>query len=362
MKVKTKEFSVALGRVLQVIKTRTTIPILTCVKLSSLGGKLHVTASDLDVFASANCPCTEDEPGIACCVSADMIKQLAHQPIEELELTVKGDWLTVKGNGSARLGVQPTDDFPKWPDTEGIALDLEPAELSECVKGVCWASNPTGKVITDHWMEAIWLQLSHHGIECCCTDGKEFAYVNKPIKLAAVNKDVGAMLMFPVKAAKILIDALDTGANKIVLGNSHLCATGDTIDVAIHLMQGKYIPVDFILRAQQTPLGPLGSVEVAPILDSLQMIKALAGEEPWINVRFEFQESKCTLVFQGKASNFDREFPCSFTGKPVGFSVDGIRAIRVLRHLQPGAKAGLTDGTVLFLDGDWTYALALLLG
>src|SRR5882762_8558996 len=113
MKVKTKEFAVALAKVLPVIKTRTTIPILSCVKLSSvLDGKLHVTASDLDAFASANCPCTDDEQGINVCVSADMIRQLAHQPVEELELTVKGDWLTVKGNGSARLGVHTAEEFP----------------------------------------------------------------------------------------------------------------------------------------------------------------------------------------------------------------------------------------------------------
>lgn len=358
MKVKTKEFAVALAKVLPVIKTRTTIPILSCVKLSSLGGKLHVTASDLDAFASANCPCAEDDPGISVCVSADMIRQLAHQPVEELELTVKDGWLTVKGNGSARLGVHSAADFPTWPETEGVTINLEPEELSECVKGVSWASNPAGKVITDNWVEAIWVQLSTAGIECCCTDGKEFAYVNKPVKVPKV----GSMFMFPVKQAKILTDALDTGATKITLAKGHLCATGDAIDVAIHLLRDKYIPIDFILRAQQTPLGPLGSVEAAPILDSLRLCKTLAGEEPWINVRFEFEEGKCTLVFQGKASHFEREFACNFAGKPVGFSVDGIRAIRVLSHLQAGAKAALTDGTVLFMDGDWTYALALLIG
>jgi hypothetical protein len=223
---------------------------------------------------------------------------------------------------------------------------------------VAWASDPNPKITIDVWRESVWVKTSEQAIECCATEGKEFAYV----KQAAIA--VPAEFIFPARQASLLCDALLTGAEGVTLSGNWVGTDSKQFRVAIKLAEGKFIPIQYILQQKARPIGVF---QICRLVDTLQTVKALGRGEPWMEVRIHLdpavdatQLAHSRVTYTGTNNNFERSLPHDLVGEPCKFKVDCERAIRVFGHVQPGAMASLGDGMVIFKDGDYTYTLALL--
>lgn len=353
MKTKAKEFSVALGRVLPLLKTRTTLPILTHVKLIAGMGVLQVVATDLDAYALASCQCEGDLTQV--CVDGASLKYLVSQAGEEISMELEAGKLIVKGNGTASLSTLPAVEFPEWPE-EGTGIGIPVADLAECIKAVAWSTDLNPKITIDLWKECVWIRTTSKSIEACGCNGREFAYVNRPLIC------VPAQFMFPAKQADLFVDALNTGAEVVALSDKYIMSESPTFQVAVRLAEGKYMPVEFLLTQQNEPLGLLGSVELAPVLEGLHTIRRLDWGADYLPARIEFEPEQITILFRSERANFEKSIPRKHEGKPVAIHVDVDKAIRVFSHVQPGAKGFLGKGAILLACGDYTYALGLLIG
>lgn len=353
MKTKAKEFSVALSRVLPVLKTRTTLPILTHVKLFADQGLLSVIATDLDAHALATCEAEGRLEQV--CVDGASLKYLVAQAGEDITLEFKAGKLIVKGNGTASLSTLPAAEFPEWPE-EGTGIGIPVADLADCIKAVAWSTDQNQKITIDLWKECVWVRTTSKSLEACGCNGREFAYVNRPLIC------VPAQFMFPAKQADLFVDALNTGAETILLSDKYIMSEGPSFQVAVRLAEGKYMPVEFLLTQQNEPLGLLGSVELAPVLEGLHTIRKLDWGADYLPAKIEFEPEQINILFKSERANFEKSIPRKHEGKPVSIHVDVDKAIRVFSHVQPGAKAFLGKGAILIACGDYTYALGLLIG
>lgn len=104
----------ALGAVSKVVKSRTTIPILSCVMLTAAGRGLSVIATDLDILASTGAVAEVKANG-SLCVDAKLLTDIARKAAGDITMIVEGDRLLVKsGRSRFQLPILPTTDFPDF--------------------------------------------------------------------------------------------------------------------------------------------------------------------------------------------------------------------------------------------------------
>jgi len=350
MKTLTKNFAVSLARVMPVIRTRTTIPMLYCVKVEGTGGKLTATCSSVDSFAAAICPCEGDLEPV--CVPASSLYYLVTKAPDEIELTCKNGRLFVQGAGTARLMMHDVREFPTWPEQDGKELGINTMDLAQCISGVAWAPDIDPKLSLDLWRESVWVNVTDKAIECAGTDGKEFAYVKRDLISAPTH------FLLPAVHTKLLNDALMTSDSTLHVGSKYVSTSSELFRVAIQLAEGKFMPVNMLLDQEQKPLG---IIPVAQVLEALHAIKQLGTVDEFLEVRLAFRDDSLTVQFHGKGGEYERVIPMTLEdSNAFAIRFDLKRALSVFSHVQPTAKAALSDSCLFFHDGDWTFALALL--
>lgn len=123
-------FGSALALVSSVAKTRTTMPLLHCVKLSTLGEALHLTATDLDCFFTKSIPLKCGSP-LTCLVPFRLAKEwLDGTGNGPLTIATNGNQtLLTIGNSKLTLNTDDAAGFPAWPtgeETEIASADFGP--------------------------------------------------------------------------------------------------------------------------------------------------------------------------------------------------------------------------------------------
>jgi len=96
----------------RVVEARTTIPILSNVKLSAVLGQLRVTGTDLDIVATDAAPAEVTAEGDIC-VSAKLLADIAKKAGGDVTMSLDGGKLVVtSGKSKFSLQTLPADTFP----------------------------------------------------------------------------------------------------------------------------------------------------------------------------------------------------------------------------------------------------------
>lgn len=133
-----KLLSSSLTRLSPILVTRSPLPVLSCVKLSTADGLLHMEASNLEQHMRISVP--YEGAAINCCVG---LKRLASLPGDgEVTLAqIVGGELKITGNGmSARLATLPPEEFPVMPEPAGPDVAIE-AGYGDSLRWVAMAAD-----------------------------------------------------------------------------------------------------------------------------------------------------------------------------------------------------------------------------
>ena len=144
-KVSRKELDSALGFVGKVVKSRTTLPVLSCVKLE-YDGDIKVTATDLTTTLFQKMQDSGDfSEKWSTCVPYDKFKTVVGvNASDEIELTLSGDTLTVKnGKTTSKIKCLSVEDYPLI-DYSGFSsvCQIRSELLTKGVGRVIYAASP----------------------------------------------------------------------------------------------------------------------------------------------------------------------------------------------------------------------------
>ena len=132
------DFARVLGNVGRVVESRNTIPILSNVRLIADGGKLQVTATDLDIVATDLADADISAPG-SVCVDAKLLSTIVGKVQGDVSLTLdKGSLIVKSGRSRFTLSTLPAEDFPDFPPSTYDAefeIDLASA-FAPCVHAI----------------------------------------------------------------------------------------------------------------------------------------------------------------------------------------------------------------------------------
>jgi DNA polymerase III subunit beta len=129
--------AVALGRVVPVISRSSTIPILTCIKLSASGSTLVIAGSNMEIEVRQTCSATVGGAGEVCTEASKLAALVNTLPKgSQVQFSTDDRRLVVKyGKGSAKFLTWPADDYPTMTvASAGDPLSIDGAELARILE------------------------------------------------------------------------------------------------------------------------------------------------------------------------------------------------------------------------------------
>jgi DNA polymerase-3 subunit beta len=225
-----------LARAAALVPSRTTIPILSCIKLAGEPDGVHLATTDMDVFYDEPVPAEGCEPWLGCVDAARAAAFAQSLPAgSALTLTVVGDWLTLAaGRTRARLSVLPADEFPVSSSRQAsVTFDLDAAALLAAVDFVepCVGSEQTRYYLCGAHLDPDGLLVS--------TDGTRMAIHRLAASLPALD---GVSVIVPAKALKLLPPLLKgfTDVVTVAVAPNRISFSGGSWTLASKLIDGAY--------------------------------------------------------------------------------------------------------------------------
>ncbi len=241
----------ALQKVVGVIPSKTTIPILENVLLELQGNKLQITGTDLEICISTAIAVNgkvDGETTVPAKALNEILRELPEIPIdvqreEENRISIR------TANGLYRLASQPKEEFPSivLEESEGH-FDIDANLLARMITRTIFAVSTDELRAT---LMGVYFQLMSEGFRCVATDGHRLVKIhNSMFKSPEFQKNV----IVPTKALSLIlrnIEALDEPKNvNIAFGENHLVFKLDETFIYSKIIEGQYpkyenvIPID----------------------------------------------------------------------------------------------------------------------
>lgn len=308
-----------LQTVVGVVERRQTMPILSNVLLVAKGGKLSVTATDLEVEMVAE---AQVEIGGAGEITVpgrklhDICKALPDGVT--LEFSLNGDRLTVKaGRSRFVLSTLRAGDFPTIEEiAEQQTLRLPKGELRQLIDKTHFSM---AQQDVRYYLNGLLLETEGKKLRAVATDGHRLALAEVGLGSAASR---GEQLIVPRKGVLELNRLLDgDGDVEVVLGKNHIRAKIDGIRLTSKLIDGRFPDYNRVI-----PSAPAHVMTAdKDLLRHALQRTAILSNEKYRGVRLELSEN--TVVLQ--ANNPEQEeaietVEVEYAGDPleIGFNVN----------------------------------------
>lgn len=211
--------------------TRTTLPVLSAVLLTTQKRSVTIQANNLDEAVVAEFDAEIVQNGQCAVMGRDLARIGALSTTFELEAKEKG--VTIKCGGTFKLAIFPLEDFPKLPEIGKVkSVQMTAGELEKCL-AVVYAAAPAkdGRyTIQGAYLDA----ANKFGV---ATDGKRMALSSTEVP----RESVGAII--PDRACKMILALVKDGKERSFdLAFSESCLRVDGAEASFYtkLIEGNY--------------------------------------------------------------------------------------------------------------------------
>lgn len=210
IKILAGPLSCALARVVRVIEKRSTIPILSCIKLQAGDNELRITGTDLDNFAHAALAADIDREGAIMLPAHTLAKAIAtFDPDATVEISAtKGEVfdVCVISCGKTKIRVhldREPGDFPALAPPETAKRFSLP--IADLLRGLEQTTIAVSTEETRYYLNGILFEGDRKGLQLVATDGHRMV----KRRIAGKGKDTaGFKMILKRKAVSELIRAL----------------------------------------------------------------------------------------------------------------------------------------------------------
>lgn len=347
MKIKSSDLRAALSRVSLVVGKRTSLPILSMLRLEAAANVLSIAASDLNCYLSARVECDGDLAPI--CVNANTLIGLSRSAGLDVELTLKGERLVCASGWTANLGTLPAIEFPALPAEKYMALGIiVPKDLAECIKAVSWAA---GDDPSDYAHSGVWVKAGAKQIKCAATNRKKAAFITR-LGIAGA-----AEFIVPGDYTTALCNALEGDAAIVEVGEKHISVAHHAGCCVVILIDAQFSGDQYhkMLSAKHTEVG---KVPAWQILEAIQSALLCANGDDFVRIDLTPGAKEWGLAYTGQSNQFAVTLPITCEGVPMRF--DAKIAKEVLSHVGDHPEMDTYDNMIRFRHGESETVLALV--
>jgi DNA polymerase-3 subunit beta len=330
---KNKIFS-AVQNVLNVVPTRTTLPVLSNMLVEVTDSKLKLAATDLDISIITTIPISATKKGSITIPARTFAEILRELPESEIEIDVTENRMELKvEHGNYRLSGIPSDEFPKLP-TANLAkqIKIPGGELAEMIQKTVVA------VSTDETRPALngvlW-QTSGKSMQMVATDGHRLAKISqKNNKLKGLHDDI----IIPPKAlnllVKLLADSAKGGEEKeigVIFGENNIIFNLDDSIIASRIIEGPYPNFEQVIPKDNDKKL---IVNKDLLTSTIRRVSILANT---VTHQIKFSFKKDTLELS--SANFDlggeakESLACDYTAEPMDIGYNASYVMDVLKQI-----------------------------
>ncbi len=233
--------------ILQVVPTKSTLPVLTNILIEALEGKIKLSATDLDVSISASVDCTVTKKGAASLparILFDIIKEL---PESEVAIETSGSRIEIKiPNGSYKIATVSAEDFPKLPAVNTKKeIRIDGTNLVKMIRKTTFACSDDE---TRPALNGVLWQTKSDKMQMVATDGHRLAkQAVENTKLKGMYDDV----IIPPKVLN-LIPKFVTQENEevgIIFGENNIIFNLGNVVLTSRLIEGPYPSFEQVIPA-----------------------------------------------------------------------------------------------------------------
>lgn len=231
-------------------ESKQTIPVLSTVLLEAKDGRLHMTATDLDVALGCSCDVVDFAP-LVCAVNAKLLASIVSKATEDVRFEVDGSRLKVSyADSEMRLPVTEREHFPNIQRIEAGELELSAGIVH---KLICQTDYVVDNEESRHAVVAALLRYKDGHIEAVTNDPHRLAVARAEAESTAFN------LVIPKRVLNVLRAILDKQETVHIADSENLLR----FDLPNMTLTGRKLArefpnVDFVLNS----LAPTKSVTV----------------------------------------------------------------------------------------------------
>jgi len=213
-KIHRDRFTTGLQQVLNVVGTRTTMPILSNVLIQAKGNQLSLTTTNLDLGIRCRVEAEVEQPGgitLPVRKLANIVRALPDTEVE-LELVQDGDSLQgsqakiTSGGSLFRIMGMDEEEFPPLPSfADQHVFNLKQNTLAGMLRSVSYAQS---KDENRHILNGVYFIFDDNAMSLVATDGRRLALCSEELEVAADNT---GSLILPAKTVDELQRLLGHG-------------------------------------------------------------------------------------------------------------------------------------------------------
>jgi len=314
-----------------VVEKKTTIPILSNILLEAKGGRVVLTATDLELGICCSCPAKVKKEGAGTVPAKKLLDYVRLLP--DADITIKfleNHWASLTcGRSRTKMAGMSRESFPELPQMPEATNRISTAMLSSMISKTIFAISMEESRFT---LNGALLLIRPEGVVMVSTDGHRLAYVENVTENSAENRQFRALV--PKKAMSEILklsQEAEADATTIISGDdNHLFFQfGDRLLITRKLT-GNFPDYERVLPKDHNQVVTLQRDEIK---SAVERVSQFADERSRaIRVQFGPGEVK---VFTSSVETGESEesVPATYTGPEIdiGFNaqylLDFLRAI-----------------------------------
>lgn len=277
-----------------IVPTKTTMPILTCFRISIGAGRFQVQANSITQFGEMFFACdTGKSKPVNCCVPANRLLLAVRGAGDELDIDFGANSITVSGMGTCTIKTLSADEFPAYDDTNLTGVGLNCCDVGFQIKAVAWVP-PVGEARAS--LNCINVKTTAKNIRATATDGRIMA------SSSADSIAAEAEFNIPFERAASFCESLNRKGASLLLGENKIAVDFEGGLHSITLPNnGPYPNISMYLSGGES----IGKILPSEILPKLQMCEGQMRGELFVKLNASFDKTGLQFQSIGKDGEYD---------------------------------------------------------
>jgi DNA polymerase-3 subunit beta len=314
----------ALAATTKVVEARSTSPILSSVQVAAAGDGLAITATDLDIIATAGVPAEVGKPGNIC-VSAKLLNDIARKATGDITMTLDGDKLLVKsGRSRFSLSTLAAEDFPTLGDDKFDAeFELDLAALFAPVSFAISSEEAR------YYLQGVFFKGGKS--EAVATDGHRLGRHIGP-ELPAFEG-----IIVPRKT----VGLLPKGKVQVAVSPQKIRIVADDVRITSKLIDGTFPDYERVIPKSNERVVTVDRDALMKASDRVSTVSSERGRA----VKFSIAPGSIALAVAAGEASANDEVEAEYSGEPMDIGFNAAYVRDVLNVLPSGpVKLALQDG------------------
>ncbi|MDH4157474.1 MAG: DNA polymerase III subunit beta [candidate division Zixibacteria bacterium] len=313
-----------LQNIMQVVPTKSTLPILTNILIEALDNKLKISATDLDISITVSMECMVLKKGSTVLPARILFEIIKELPEAEVSFESTGSRIEIKiPNGSYKIGTVSPEDFPKLPAINTKKeIRISGDEFGLMVRKTTFACSDDE---TRPALNGVLWQTKGEKMQMVATDGHRLSRmaVDNP-KLKGLYEDV----IVPPKVLNLIPKFIDaSGEVGIIFGENNIIFNLSDIILTSRLIEGPYPNFEQVIPTASDKKVIISKEDLARAVRRVSTLSNALTHQ----VKFQLKDNILTL----STTNADvggegkEALECDYSGEPIelGYNANYINDI-----------------------------------